>query len=166
MVDTMLEYAIEERWDNATDQHLVVRETPAAKVRENIARLRQEILRTKLEKEFDAIHRELEAIHRAENLDENLLPVVEATKAPWKQKLDVVLDGIAVTICRYSHRFPDTIRPSDTYLTCVACGRKYAFPWADPKKLPAGVYSYNDFVAPTERTQQAELRSKAHARII
>ena len=159
MVDTVLEYAMEERWDSSVDQHLVVRETPAAKVRENIARIKREILRAKLEKELDAIH-------QAEHLDDALPPAVESVKAPWREKWDAFWDAIGVSICRYAHRFPETVKGSDNYLTCIGCGRKYALPWADPKKLPADVYTYSGFVTPTEPTRQVELRSKAHARIV
>lgn len=162
MVDTVLEYALEEKWDNSKDQHLVVRETPAAKVRENIARMRRELLRAQLEGELAAIHH---VVNYDDEVAQTALPQPK-TKGPWRKKWDAFWDGIAVSFCRYVHRFPDTIKPTDLYITCMACQRKYALPWAEAHKLPADVYVYSGFVAPKERTVQAPLRSKAHARII
>lgn len=159
MLDTTLDYPMEETWESSPDQHYVVRETPASKVRENIVRVRKEILRAQLEGE-------LAALHHVEHFDEDLPPVAPVVQAPWRRKLSTFFEGIAVTICRSVHRFPDEIRSTDTYLTCMACGRKYALPWSDPAKLPADVYVYSGYIAPKERTVQAELRSKAHARII
>ena len=149
----------EEKWEISIDQHLVVRETPTAKVRENVARIRREMFRTQQEDE-------LTAIHVAENLDENLPPIVRTIKPSWKMKWDAYCDKIAVTICRYVHQYPEAVKLTDTYLTCMTCRRKYALPWADPSKWPADAYRYSSFIGPTERTQQVELRSKAHARIV
>lgn len=151
------DYAHEEKWDICTDSHLVARETPRWKVREDWAKI--QVFRFN-----QRMQQELQYAHYNDFHDSEVAPLEHPpAKTGFAAKLEYLLDLHGVWICRSFHRMPEYSR-GDLYCTCV-CGRKYAVPFADPKLIPAGVYTQAPFVMPTERTMQAEVRG-AHARLI
>jgi hypothetical protein len=128
----MTEY---ERWTPGIDNdaHLVLRETPPWVVRERWAQIKLRVHEMNLQHELDLAHITENLDH---SLDQPVLPTVEEKKA------GSLLDNLSVHMCRFMHRAP-TFRKGDQFSVCPTCKRKYAVPYADETKLPAGTYVYN-----------------------
>ena len=153
-------YADQETWgETSSDAHLIVRETPAWKMRQNWANTKLRIQRQNLD-------RQLHDLHYAENVD-HFLPTptaVEQTEHnPIAKWIGFNIERFGVMFCRSFHRLPE-YQPGSLYTECV-CGRKYAVPWADQSKLPHDVYRQDTSIPKGPRTLQAECRG-AHARIV
>jgi hypothetical protein len=121
------------QWETGAenDAHLILRETPAWKVRERWAQIRLRVHEMALE-------RELALAHITEHLDHSLdFPVPSPQKKTTR--FDDVCDKLAVYICRFMHREPN-YRRGDQYSVCPTCKRKYAIPFAEWSRLPADVY--------------------------
>lgn len=159
LVDDGVLFEHEEKWDTGSniDSHLVIRETPRWKVRDNWAKI-------KLHKHTKALEHELTTAHYNEYFDYEVTPT---PKPPQKTgtlaSIARTYEVFGVWFCQAFHRIPD-YTPGDTFITCV-CGRKYAVPFADQSKIPYDVYIQEPFQMPTERTIQPEVRG-AHARLI
>jgi hypothetical protein len=121
-------------WDvpgTDNDAHLVLRETPAAKVREHWAEIR-------LREHEMTLDRDLAVAHITEHLDRSLDAPVPTHNKPttWWQD---AWDKIGVYVCRFLHSTPN-YRRGDQFSQCPTCKRKYAIPFADDAKLPSDVY--------------------------
>jgi hypothetical protein len=145
-----------QRWENGSenDAHLILRETPPWKVRESWAQIRLRVQEM-------ALHRELALAHITEQLDVSLdQPVPSLEKEPTR--FDESLDKLGVYLCRFLHREPHYER-GDQFSVCPTCKRKYAIPFADMSKLPAGVYvPTKPFQTPGMRTLQSLCRNGIH----
>jgi hypothetical protein len=142
-----------DRWEGGSenDAHLVVRETPPWKVRERWAQVRMRA------KELSLL-RELALAHITEQLDVDLdhpVPMLEKKET----RLNETLDKLGVYWCCFFHRAPKYER-GDQFSVCPTCKRKYAIPFADESKLPAGVYVPSAaFPTQGNRTLQALCRN-------
>ena len=134
------------------DGQYTVRETTAAKVRERWANTRLIVHQMTLE-------RDLAFAHLSEHIDTTLEPITFVPKrTSWWQDAQ---EKIRVYLCIFMHAKP-TYRQGDQFYTCV-CGRKYALPWADMKKVDTDVYvPSKPFVAPTVKTLQAVCQNGTH----
>jgi hypothetical protein len=154
-----LVYAHEERWENDStpDSHLVLRETPAWKVRSNWATIQAFLYDKKLKDE-------MMLAHHIENYDNQLEPLPpKPLESKFWRDFKTLYEQAGLWFCLAFHR-PPMYSHGDLYSTCY-CGRKFAVAWADQSKVPAGVYTQVPFVMPTERTIQPEVRG-AHATLV
>lgn len=132
------------------DNHLLVRETPAWKVRERWAQIRLLEHQKKLE-------RELAVAHLEEHIDPSLVPIamLPPKKLTW---WEAAQEKLRIYFCIFFHTAPN-YRRGDHFYTCN-CGRKYALPWADVSKLPSDVYvPTKPFVAPTKAISQVKCKN-------
>ena len=147
----MTEY---ERWDepsNKDNGHLVVRETPAAKVREQWAQIRLTVHQMTLE-------RDLAFAHVSDNLDYTLEPIASLPPKPLSW-FETVMENLSVRWCRFAHREP-VYRRGDQYSECPTCKRRYALPWADMSKVENNVYVPSAaFVGSNGHTLQVKCRN-------
>ena len=128
-------------WGVEIDSHLVVRETPAWKVREQWALVQHAHLQS-----------ELQVLHAEDHSHDVVVPHSAIRPQSWWMEK---LDDLEVFVCRHFHKLPKYIRGED-YSTCPTCQRRYGAPWADPKKLDADVYiSSEKFINNTTFTKQA-----------
>jgi len=128
-------------WDVEVDSHLVVRETPAWKVREQWAMVQHAHLQN-----------ELQIAHEEDHSHDEIVPLPAPRRLTWIERK---LDEYGVWICQHFHPLPRYIRGED-FSTCPSCHRRYGAPWADPSKLDADVYVNDEpFVASKEFTRQA-----------
>lgn len=144
-----------ERWETGADNdaHLLLRETPAWKTREQWAQIQLLIHQQTLEKD-------LAVAHITENLDQTLADEYFGTIKPvsvsWLQQK---FDRMQVYICRFIHRTPK-YRRGDQHSICPVCRRMYAIPWADMSKVGNNVYVPSEpFITPTEHIRQVVCRS-------
>lgn len=157
--DGVQQYAHEEKWESGAeiDSHLVLRETPRWKVRDEWAKIA-------IFKHNMALQHELHLAHQNEFFDAEVAPLPKRPERTGIMgRIENAIETFGVWFCHSFHRMPEYNR-GDLYWTCV-CGRKYAVPFADPNKIPYGVYVQAPFKMPAERTMQAEVRG-AHARLI
>ena len=138
--------------DNANhDTHLVVRETPAWKVRERWAQIRLLIHERTLERDLVC-----SLIVECNDFEENESLVVSEEETSWWEDF---WDKINVFFCVFSHLEPK-YRRGDSFYECPTCHRKYAVPWADVSNVDSDTYiTSRAAIKPVTPTLQAVCRN-------
>lgn len=130
------------------DTHLLVRETPSAKIRERWAQIRLILHERTLERDLLFAH--------IEECDFDFENVMLFKKMSWWED---VFDKMSVLFCVFSH-LPPKYRRGDSFYECPTCHRKYAIPWADMSKIDADTYVMSEAtIKPATPTLQAICRN-------